>query len=330
MKTRLLFLVALALILVAAPAARAAGPPLVEETWVEGASATGVTLWAEINPNGSATFYRFEYVGDAAYQQSGFETAAQSPLTGSVGIGAGTTATVVNRHVSGLTPASTYHYRVWASNSFETTLGPEHVLGTQSPTNLFTLPDNRGWELVSPIDKEGGAIQGPGQNQGGDLDQAAAQGGAFTYSSATAFANAQGAPPASQYLATRSANGWSSQNVSTPLHSGAYGEEPDGVPYRLFSTDLSQGLLFGGQCIGEGAGCAVVNPPLPGTSAPPGYANHYLRDSATGSFGSLLSAADVAQSTLGPQGPGRNRRRRLSRPLPRRPLQLRGDDACRH
>lgn len=301
MKARLFCLFTLLALALLAPVAKAAGPPLVKATWVEGVSATGATLWAEISPNGALTTYRFEYISDAAYQQSGFATATKVPASGPVGIGGGTSVVKVSQHLSGLAPVSTYHYRVTTTNSFEAVLGSERSLTTEDPTNAFSLPDERAWEMVSPVDKEGGAIQGPGQNFGGDLDQAAAQGDLFTFSSATAFANAPGAPPASQYLAIRTAGGWQSQNVSTPLHAGAYGEEPDGVPYRLFSTDLGKGLLFGGSCRGEEAECAMVNPPLAGTNAPAGYANYYLRDSASGVFTALLSQADVNESTLGPK-----------------------------
>ena len=147
--------------LLAPPAARAAGPPLVEATWVEGVNATGATLWAEIDPNGLLTSYRFEYVTDAAFGQSGFATAALLPASSTPRIGSGTAAVKVSQHASGLSPATTYRYRVWATNSAETLFGPQRSLTTQDPTNLFSLPDNRGWELVSPIDKGGGAIQGP-------------------------------------------------------------------------------------------------------------------------------------------------------------------------
>lgn len=303
MRTRLLFLVAVLALGALAPAARADGPPLIEATFVEGVSATGATLWAEINPNGSFTSYRFEYVTDDAYRKSGFAGASTLPPSGPpVGIGGGNTAVPINRHLSGLTPATTYHYRVWATNSVEAIFGAEHVLSTQESTNLFVLPDGRAWEMVSPVEKEGGAIQGPGQNFGGDLDQAAAQGDLFTYSSATAFGQAPGAPPASQYLAARGASGWSSANVSTPLHAAAYGDEPNGVPYRLFSTDLGRGLLFGGDCRAEEGECAFANPPLPDSGAPSsGYANYYLRDSVGGGLTALLGQSNFAESSLGPK-----------------------------
>ena len=77
--------------------------------------------------------------------------------------------------------------------------------------------------MVSPVDKNGGAIQGFGQNFGGGVLQAAAGGdGAVTYSSASSFGDgAQGAPAASQYLSRRGAGGWSTENITAPHRSPA-------------------------------------------------------------------------------------------------------------
>ncbi len=94
----------------------------------------------------------------------------------------------------------------------------------------------------------------------------------------------------SQYLATRTNGGWGTQNISPPLLSGSYGDHPDGAPYRLFSSDLSRALLSNGErCRGDAGGdCPVANPPLPGSGAPAGFRNYYLRSGF--SFGSLLNA----------------------------------------
>ncbi len=111
----------------------------------------------------------------------------------------------------------------------------------------LTLLDGRGWEMVSPVEKNGGEVQGFGANAGGDVLQGAADGESATFSSASSFgADAQGAPVASQYLSRRGPGGWRTQDITQPTLSGAYGEEPDGVPYRLFSPDLARGLLFSG------------------------------------------------------------------------------------
>ena len=162
------------------------------------------------------------------------------------------------------------------------------------------LPDNRGWELVSPVDKNGGSIPAAGQIAGGGVLQAAANGGSLTYSAAASFGpGAQGAPEGSQYLATRATTGWSTANLSPPLFSGAYGSGPLGVPYQLFSPDLSGGLLLSGRhCRSEEGSCPVANPPLAGTDAPAGYQNYYLRN-AGGGFEALLGGGEVANTDIG-------------------------------
>jgi hypothetical protein len=120
----------------------------------------------------------------------------------------------------------------------------------------LTLLDSRGWEMVSPVEKNGGEVQGFGANFGGDVLQAAADGESATFSSASSFnAEAQGAPVASQYLARRTGGGWVTEDITLPTVSGAYGEEPAGVPYRLFSEDLARAVLLNGQSCAEQPGC---------------------------------------------------------------------------
>ena len=196
MRARLSCLLAIALGLGAlgfAPAAIAAGPPEIKASWVTEVTATSANLRAEINPGGLVTNYRFEYISEAAYEANlgagheGFLGAAKAPPSGATGIGAGTNPVSVVQHVAGLTPATSYRYRVFASNSAQSLFGAEHILATEESSLSFALPDARAWELVSPADKDGGAIQGPGANFNGDLDQAATGGNAFTYSTTSAF-----------------------------------------------------------------------------------------------------------------------------------------------
>jgi hypothetical protein len=284
-------------------AAQAAEAPQVGESWVTDVTASSAKLWAKINPGGANATYRFEYVSQSAFEVSGYATAAKAPLSGAAALGAGTTFQEVVQSIEGLSAATAYRYRVLATNKEGTTTAPEHVLATQESSLNFKLADNRGWELVSPIDKGGGAIAAPEALFGGGTDQAAQGGGAVTYGSATAFGkDPKGAPPVSQYLSTRSASSWVTEDVSAPLASAAYGDLPDGAPYRLFSDDLAQGLLFGGlACRGEIKGCPAPNPVLAGSGAPSGYMAYYLRDGATGSYTSLLTPADLAHSAVSPE-----------------------------
>jgi hypothetical protein len=209
----------------------------------------------------------------------------------------------VSQPLARLTPTTAYRYRLRATNSAqESTLSVARPFATQEPTNVFELLDHRGWEMVSPIDKAGGAIQPPGTISGGGVFQAAQQAGSFTFSSADSFGSgAQGVPSGSQYVATLGGLGWATANITTPLLSGSYGSEPNGVPYQIFAGDLGSGLLSNGErCRGEAGGeCPVANPPLPGSSAPAGYRDYYRRTTA-GGFESVLSAADLSHTTLGP------------------------------
>jgi hypothetical protein len=161
------------------------------------------------------------------------------------------------------------------------------------------LPDKRGWELVSPIDKNGGDVAPPEALAGGGALQAASQGGLITYSSATSFAGGAGAPAASQYVAARGAGGWQALSISTPLFSGSYDFADQGVPYRLFSSELSRALLLNGdRCRAEASECPVANPPLPGTDAPAGFQDYYLREGS--SFEALIGQSDIAGRGLDP------------------------------
>jgi len=288
-----------------AVAATASGPPIPGEAWSSTVSSGSARLSAEIDPNGLASAYHFEYIAEAAYEANGetFAGALKAPPAVDASISAGAPVSVT-KQLFNLNPATTYRYRVLATNSASS---PGYVIGS---THSFTtaglgggslLPDGRGWEMVSPIEKNGGQIDPPGAIAAGGVLQAAAAGDSVTYGSQASFAGGQGAPPASQYLATRTAAGWSTQNITVPIFSGSYGIDDEGVPYQLFSGDLARGLLLNGDhCRGEGAGCAVANPPLAGTAAPAGYQDYYLRDDASGSFTALLEAADIAGLDLGP------------------------------
>jgi hypothetical protein len=276
----------------------AAAAPGVGGIWTTEVSAGSATFHGEIDPQGESTTYRFEYATDQVFHEKGFTGAAKAPAGGSANVGSGSETVLVSQHVSALRAATLYHYRLTAANGAGTTVSePPQTFSTQELGAAFVLPDNRGWEMVSPAEKNGGAIQDPGQIHNGGVLQAAATGvGEITYSSASSFGGyeALGAPPASQYISRRSASGWTTQNITTPIVSGSYGSEPNGVPYQLFSTDLTRGVLLNGaHCRGEGSGCPVANPPLPGSGAPAGYQDYYLRDDEAGTFTAVVTEANA-------------------------------------
>jgi hypothetical protein len=87
-------------------------------------SATGATLGGQLNPNAQPSSYHFEYGPTTAY---GTWTAPQTAT-------AGVAPTPVSAAVSGLAPATTYHYRLVASNADGTTMGADQTFTTTSGT----------------------------------------------------------------------------------------------------------------------------------------------------------------------------------------------------
>ena len=260
-------------------------------------SASAATLRAEINPAEASTRYRFEYLSEAAYEanlaasREGFFGALRVPLASEPVVGSGNTNQQVNQHVGGLTPSTSYRYRVRATSTQGTVFGPEHTFTTQGSELTFSLPDDRGWEMVSPIDKNGGAIESVGTTAP-RVFQAAADGQSVTYSSIYSFGDPQGAPSPSQYLSKRSGAGWSTQDISIPLFSGSYGDQPATTPYQLFSGDLSRGIVLNGRrCRGEEGSCPVANPPLPVRR--PSRLHELLPPRGGRQFAALLTGADV-------------------------------------
>jgi hypothetical protein len=299
----LLTLVAASLGPGASPASAVA--PTVGPAWTYSIFSTSAWLGAEVDRNGLATTYHFDYILKSAYEanlaasRDGFSGGSRKPLF-DVKTGSGSGFETVTQQLSLLAPGTAYSYRLVATNVDGTTPGSAHTFVTRSINN-GGLPDNRGYEMVSPVDKNGGQVEPPGALAGGGVLQAAAQGSSVTYGSAASFGvGGQGAATASQYVSSRTSDGWSTQNITAPLYSGSYGTGDEGVPFQLFTADLSRGLLLNGHhCRGDATGCAVPNPPLAGTDAPAGYQNYYLWQSG-GAFDALLGASDVAALDIEP------------------------------
>ncbi len=208
------------------------GPPLLESASALDVTATSATIQAQVNPNDLDTHVRVEYGAEAgAYTQS----------TPASDIGSAGTVQAPTIELSGLAPGGVYHYRVVAENVLgqgpEAVDSPDRTLTTQTASAL-TLPDDRGWELVSPPAKHGAIIHGP---SGLDPIQAAASGSAISYPvSSPTESGAAGDADKVQVLSARSATGWISRDIVTP-NSLIHGAAP--AEYRVFSPDLSLAIL---------------------------------------------------------------------------------------
>jgi hypothetical protein len=232
------------------PLRASAAPPVVKATWAAEANASSFRARGLIDTGNLNTSYRFDYLSAAAYEanlgaeREGFSGALHVPVAAEAKLVASAVDEEVAQRVGGLTPQTAYRYRLVAKNGEGEGFGPTRSIVTQEETFSFVLPEGRGWEMVSPVDKNGGEIAAPeGLFGGGDL-QAAAQGGGVTYGSSASFGGALGAPGASQYVSIRADGGWSTSNVTLATEAGAFGPEPDGAPYRFFSADLGKALAL--------------------------------------------------------------------------------------
>jgi|GEM_PF-2078110 len=117
-----------------------ASPPSVATNAATGVGSTAVTLNGSVNANGVSTAVTFQYGATTSYGTT--VTAAQSPVTGS-------SATAVSIALSGLTPSTTYHYRVVGVSGGGTTNGGDLTFTTSGAAPIATTGTKSGVSSTS-------------------------------------------------------------------------------------------------------------------------------------------------------------------------------------
>ena len=240
------------------------GPFEILGTWATEVGDDAATVHGEVNPLGSPATGYFEYVDQASFEASGFAEATRVPSPSTLAFGSGETPVAESGVLAPLSPGTVYHYRITVEDSFATQVGPERVFTTfvalsQSNTNCpnqgfrtsfsAALPDCRAYEMVSPVEKNNGDVvpeKDPTSHVPTALDESSMDGSKLTFSSATAFGDAQVAPWNSQYLSVRGEGGWGTQAISPPMElpvGGAVNLALRGQ-FRAFSPDLCSGWLI--------------------------------------------------------------------------------------
>jgi hypothetical protein len=228
------------------------------------ADPTGATLGASIDTGNATTTYRFEYGLTSAYGSvtaTGTTPAALAP-------------SAVSISVAGLQPGTTYHYRALATNYLGTAGGADQTFTTPTAggaggcpnealrTGLSALlPDCRAYEMVSPVDKQGGGVYEEGNVQ------AAADGHGIAYLSINPFADAPAKPLISTYVGTREAAGWSTHSPDAPQYVGGSIDE---INTAAYDANLTEALVTSRLALAPGA---IEH-----------GSNLYLRDVATGAY----------------------------------------------
>jgi WD40-like Beta Propeller Repeat len=207
------------------------GTPTVSDVGAREIADTSVVLGGRVVPNGSHTTYRFEYGNDTSYGNA-------TPLDNA---GSGTTSMPVWKPVTGLQPNTTYHFRLVATNASGDTAGPDATFTT---TAQPPQPSGRAYEMVSPVDKNGGDIaRALGNNNFTHQTGASALGDAVAYVSRATFGDVEaGALFFPTYAARRSAAGWATEGITPPMQDGRPGTQLPAV--QGLAPDLSRAFVL--------------------------------------------------------------------------------------
>jgi hypothetical protein len=184
------------------------------------------TLQATVNAHNQATTYFFEYGTSTAYGSSIPATKDAVAETS----GGPNTAGAAEQAIYGLANATTYHYRVVAHNSAGTVHGADQTFTTTSPLPASEpragipgtgfLPDNRGWEQVSPADKNGGGVLIDSARVRAAATETPELPMAATFGSLGTFADVHGTGVANEYMAIRNGtpgtSGWATHGITPP------------------------------------------------------------------------------------------------------------------
>ncbi len=248
------------------------GAPVVRAESVAAVHTESARVTAEIDPEAGDTAYHLEY-GTAACSNHPDPCVATPALAGLAGVG--TTYVEASVPILGLNAGSTYYFRIVAENLTATTYGADRTFTTHTfvkepgepcsnshvrqQTSSAGLLDCRAYELVSAANAGGYDVESnliPGQAPFAGYPEAegrvlyGVQGGGIP---GTNHPTDRGIDP---YVATRGAEGWSTEYVGIPANA-----TPSSAPFSstLLGADAGLGTFaFGGSeicspCFADGS-----------------------------------------------------------------------------
>lgn len=247
------------------------GPPEIKSTTAANIAENEAELQAQIDPNGLETDYAFEYITEQAAAKN--EEEAKEPFAGATPAGGGTLPVgnlpaPASAALTGLSPGTSYHFRVIATNELEgevledkaegsfatypsVAVDPECANALLRTGLAALLPDCRAYELVTPPDTNARAPLGVGNEGGvfptrqvspaGDKLPFRVEGGSLPGLGGT------GSLVGDPYLAARTDEGWAT------IYTGPSGDEATAIAPGAFSPDQGYSFWWAG-----GKGSAVL------------------------------------------------------------------------
>ena len=255
------------------------GVPVISDQFAISVGRESAQVRAQINPKfwPDATYYVEYGVGPCSAEECPFEAPVPPALLTSQSVNKALATALVS--LPGLNPGTTYHYRFVAQSGGGGPVfgvdpdggGPEEASREaglertfRTPPRLFEpdpcsndafragpdarLPDCRAYEMVSPLDKEGGdAALWIAKNAlfpyFFEMNRSAPTGDRFAFTSAYSFADPEAAPYVSQYLAERKEHGWASESISPPRTEIPIPADNFAPEFQGFSADLCTAWL---------------------------------------------------------------------------------------
>jgi hypothetical protein len=188
-----------------------AAAPVLEHVRATSVGLTTATLAADINPGGKPTQYEFLYgTADCATTP---EACAEAPLEENE-VKASTSPKPVKAPITGLSPATTYHFLLEAHNNEGTKKSQEKTFITYSPP-FSGLADGRAYEQASPVEKNASDAMGTQA-----VVKATPEGNGITFASSFGIPGGKGGGGFPSYLASRGADAWSTQGLLPPIEFG--------------------------------------------------------------------------------------------------------------
>ena len=234
-------------------------PTLESESATE-IAAGSATLSARVNPNGSATTYHFEY-DTTPYEEGEAAHGTSVPLP-DANIGSGSGTVIVSQVLSELSPNTEYHWRLVAANAAGTATSLDHTFAypliataggcpderARELRGSTALPDCRAYELVTPVEKNGGVIDEIANPE--VPPQIAGDGQSVVSISVQCFSDPEGCTgkrksEGEPYEFTRTPEGWITHPLAPPASSYAANtwRVIDGSGSALFAAPSAPGSL---------------------------------------------------------------------------------------
>jgi hypothetical protein len=268
----------------------AAAAPVASVTVASAISDSGAKLEGAVNPENQDTSYRFQCVSQSEFNASGYANAVDLPPGGETILAAGADVKV-SQLISGLTPATTYHCHLVASNPTGSVIGPEMTFNTYLSAGV-DLPDGRAYEQASPVQKNATDVRGLET-----LSKAAPDGSAITFYSIGGTGGGEGGQQFPSYVATRRGGEWGTHGL---LPSSVFGER---TIVKGWSDDLTRSypLVWNSGTNATlyvrenetGAMREIATDLKPATGSPSAESGAYFADESTGGAEVLFESETV-------------------------------------